>query len=143
MRIVGIIGPYFSGGNRRLIDHNISNVQYIMIAIVNRFAENKLVGFFAPHMHTARFERLAQAPESYYHALDDNIYDRVCDAFILLPGWENSSGAKRDRERAVQRKKPIFVLETYDNEDIDELLFLLEEWAANQKEDLIWQKENR
>lgn len=85
MRIVGIIGPYFSGGNRRLIDQNIANVQYIMIAIANHFAKNELVGFFAPHSHTARFEVLAQAPESYYHTLDDTIYDKVCEAFILLP----------------------------------------------------------
>lgn len=129
MRIVGIIGSYFSGGNRRLIDHNIANAQYVMIAIANHFAENQLVGFFAPHNHTARFERLSQAPETYYHALDDAIYDRAAEAFVLLPGWESSSGAVRDRERAIQQNKQIFSLESYNDETIRKLLNLLETWA--------------
>ena len=129
MRIVGIIGPYISGGNRRLIDHNISNAQYVTIGIANYFGVNDLVGFFAPHSHTARFERLAIAPETYYHALDDAIYDRACEAFVLLPGWENSSGAKRDHQRAIEQKKPLFLLKSYDDTDIDQLLRSLENWA--------------
>lgn len=129
MRIVGIIGPYLSGGNRRLIDHNIANAQYITIRIANHFAQNRLVGFFAPHGHTARFERLAQAPEAYYHSLDDAIYDLCCEAFVLLPGWEHSSGAKRDRERAIQQGKPVFPLKSYDDSAIEELLSSLEAWA--------------
>lgn len=129
MHIVGIIGPYFSGGNRRLIDHNIANAQYVMIAIANHFAESRFVGFFAPHSHTARFERLAHAPETYYHALDDALYDLACEAFVLLPGWESSSGAKRDRKRAIQQSKQIFALTSYEDETIRELLTSLETWA--------------
>lgn len=129
MKIVGIIGPYFSGGNRRLIDINIANVQYITIAIANYFGTTGLVGFFAPHNHTARFEKLTQAPESYYHALDEAIYNKVCEAFILLPNWENSSGSRRDRERAVEQKKPIFFLSSYDDNAMQILLESLEKWA--------------
>lgn len=132
MHIVGIIGPYFSGGNRRLIDHNIANAQYVMIAIANHFAESQLVGFFAPHSHTARFERLAKAPEAYYHVLDDTIYDLVCEAFVLLPLWEISNGAKHDRERAIKQGKPIFELKSYEDKDINTLLHSLEEWARKQ-----------
>ena len=129
MRIVGIIGPYFSGGSRRLIDHNIANAQHVMIAIANHFAESRLVGFFAPHSHTARFERLAQAPETYYHALDDAIYDLTCEAFVLLPAWKTSNGAKRDRERAIQQNKQIFPLENYDDGALEKLFASLEAWA--------------
>jgi len=129
MKIVGIIGPYFSGGNRRLIDINIANVQYITIAIANYFGNNGLVGFFAPHSHTARFEKLAQAPETYYHALDDAIYDRVCDGFIVLPDWGNSSGAKRDRNRALDQNKPVFYLLVYCDDQIQELMKKLKKWA--------------
>ncbi len=132
MRIVGIIGPYFSGGNRRLIDHNIANTQYLMIAIANRFGQNELVGFFSPHSHTARFEKLADTPEHYYHTLDDAIYDRACDGFILLPDWEHSSGAKRDRERAIAQCKPIFALDDYDKATTNALLDELEKWATTQ-----------
>lgn len=133
MKIVGIIGPYFSGGNRRLIDHNIANVQYVMIAIANYFGTSGLVGFFAPHIHTARFEKLAQAHESYYHILDEAIYDSVCEAFILLPNWENSSGSRRDHERAMKQKKLIFFLSSYDNNATQILLESLEKWALEKQ----------
>lgn len=129
MRIVGIIGPYFSGGNRQLIDINIANVQYVMIAMANYFAENQTVGFFAPHSHTARFERLTKTPEPYYHALDETIYDRACEAFVVLPCWESSSGARRDYERAIQQRKSVFELTSYNDNDINTLLKSLEEWA--------------
>ncbi|MEK7503287.1 MAG: hypothetical protein AAB556_02480 [Patescibacteria group bacterium] len=131
MKIVGIIGPYISGGNRRLIDHNIANAQYVTIAIANRFGQNGLVGFFCPHSHTARFEKLAEAPESYYHALDDAIYDRVCDGFIILPNWRNSNGARRDRERALEKihRVSIFELDSYEEKEIETLLLSLEKWT--------------
>ena len=131
MHIIGIIGPYFSCGNRRAIDSNIANAQYVMIAIANRFGRDQLIGFFSPHSHTARFERLAEAPESYYHALDDAIYDRACEAFILLPGWEISTGAKRDRANALISNKLIFTLDSYEDKVINELLNLLEKWAQD------------
>ena len=129
MKIIGIIGPYFSGGNRRLIDHNIANAQYITIAIANYFGKNNLVGFFCPHSQTARFEKLSEAPESYYHALDNTIYDKACDGFILLPEWENSKGARRDYNRAIEHKKPIFTLTDYNELYINTLLQQLEHWA--------------
>ena len=129
MHIVGIIGPYFSGGNRRLIDHNIANAQYVMIAVANYFAQNQLVGCFAPHSHTARFERLAQAPEAYYHAMDDAIYDGCCEAVIVLPGWENSTGARRDIKRAQLQCKKVFLLLSYSAKDMEWLLHALQKWA--------------
>ena len=130
MRIVGIIGPYFSGGDRRLIDHNIANAQYLAIKIANYFSGSMLVGFFCPHLHTARFEKLAGAKEEYYHTLDDAIYDLACEAFVLLPGWENSQGSRRDCERAKNKKKLIFELPSYESSDIDSFLMTLFEWAC-------------
>ena len=132
MLIVGIIGPYFSGGNRRLIDHNIANAQYVGIQIANHFRESRTVGFFIPHTHTAHFEVLAQAPETFYHILDDTIYDKVCDGCVLLPGWQESSGSRRDHERAAHRTKPvIFELKSYEESDVQKLLHGLEQWAIN------------
>jgi len=129
VHIVGIIGPYFSGGNLRKIEHNIANAQYVMQAIANRFAENRLVGFFCPHSHTARFNVLAQAPEPYYHLLDETIYDRACEGFVALPEWPHSSGAKRDVERAMAQGRPVFTLASYDDGDVEALLDELDEWA--------------
>ena len=129
MKIVGIIGPYFSGGDRRLIDHNIANCRALMCAIAKRFGENKLVGFFGPHSHTARFEREVDVPESYYHALDDALYDRACDGVVCLPNWEESSGARRDIDRALENGKRIFVLMSYEASVVASLLDELEAWA--------------
>ena len=134
MKIVGIIGPYISGGNRRLIDHNIANVQYTAIAIADHFGVNRLIGCFAPHTHTARFEKLAAAPESYYHALDDAIYDRSCDGFILLPDLDKSSGAKRDLERAKTHSKRIFILTDFEDAALQKLFGELEAWASTPNE---------
>ena len=131
MKIVGIIGPYFSGGDRRLIDHNIANCRALMRAIAKRFGENKLVGFFGPHSHTARFEREVDVPESYYHALDDALYDRACDGVVCLPNWEESSGAQRDVDRAFENGKRIFVLKSYEASAVAALLDELEVWVRS------------
>ena len=129
MLIVGIIGPYFSGGNRRLIGHNIANAQYVGIQIANHFRESRTVGFFIPHTHTAQFEVFAEASEAYYHALDDEIYDNVCVAGVLLPEWKKSSGARRDSERFIQQKKRLFELGSYEEAYVSALLLELELWA--------------
>ncbi|MBI4133954.1 MAG: DUF4406 domain-containing protein [Candidatus Terrybacteria bacterium] len=134
MHIVGIIGPYFSGGNLRKIDHNIANAQYVMQAIANRFAESRLVGFFCPHSHTARFNVLAQAPEPYYHMLDETIYDRACDAYVVLPDWKQSTGAQRDYRRARDLGRPVFDLASYRDGDVRKMLTRLERWAHRTNE---------
>ena len=131
MHIVGIIGPYISGGNRRRIDHNIANARYVAVQLANHFKDSQLVGFFVPHNHTAQFERFAEAGEPYYHTLDDTIYDRACDGFVLLPGWEQSSGSRRDRARALERKKLVFELAGYEDEHVALLVEQLTEWAEN------------
>ena len=137
MHVVGIIGPYFSdGGNRRLIDHNIANARYVAIRIANYFCDSKLVGFFCPHNHTANFEKLADADESYYYALDDVIYDSVCDGFILLPGWKDSKGSVRDFERARDRQKSLFILDDYGEESLQFILRGLEVWARTLEKEI-------
>lgn len=133
MKIVGIIGPYYNGGDRRLIDHSIANARYVAIQISNYFAENNLVGYFVPHTHTAMFEKLANAPESFYHALDDAMYERACDGFILLPNWESSKGARRDYNNAVAARKKIFTLTDYNNLYMNTLMQQLERWALGKE----------
>ena len=132
MLIVGIVGPYIGGHNRRLIDHNIANARYVGIRIANRFKDTKLVGFLIPHTHTAQFEVLAQAAETYYHELDDILYKKACDGFVLLPEWKDSSGARRDCERVTQYAKSVlFDLKSYEEHGVQRLLYALEQWAIN------------
>ena len=130
MKIVGIIGPYFSHGDRRMIDINIANARLVMRTIADHFGESKLIGFFCPHSHTSKFEREANAPETYYHTMDAEIYSKACDGFVVLPTWETSSGSKRDVElvQAVLRKKIVF-LPAYGTMDLKLMLGELEQWA--------------
>ena len=96
------------------------------------FLAQCLSAFFV-HIFTLpdlRFEKLAGAKEEYYHTLDDAIYDLACEAFVLLPGWENSQGSRRDCERAKNKKKLIFELPSYESSDIDSFLMTLFEWAC-------------
>jgi len=129
MKIVGIIGPYFNGGERRLIDHSIADARFVCTRIANYFGESRLVGFFVPHTHTALFECIAGAPRTYYHALDEIIYNRTCDAFILLPDWDTSSNSKCDYDRAKKQGKTIFELRGFDTYSINTLIKQLDDWA--------------
>lgn len=130
MKIVGIIGPYFNSGIRRLIDHSIADARFLAIKLASYFGYSKTIGFFVPHNHTAQFEVLAKAPEPYYHKLDETIFDRACDGFVLLPNWNTSSGSHRDYNRAVQQGRIIFKLEGFDVHSINSLIKQLEDWAT-------------
>ncbi|MDP3963676.1 MAG: hypothetical protein Q8Q39_04215, partial [bacterium] len=72
--------------------------------------------------------------EAYYHALDDAIYDQACDGFVILPGWEGSGGARRDKARAENKGKPIFELKGYADEDMLCLLIHLHTWALGEEQ---------
>lgn len=123
MKIVFIAGPYFSGGDPKLIRRNIRNAERVMIAIANRFAIARTVGFFCPHSHTRNFEIKAKAPESYYQALDLALLESsAIDGLILLPGWQNSSGTKRELECARNLGKPVFELAAYGERELADLL---------------------
>lgn len=130
MKIVGVIGPYFNGGDRRLIDYSITDARFVGIKIATYFGENKFIGFFIPHNHTAMFEQLASAPRAYYHALNAVIYNKACDGFILLPDWDTSSDSRHDYDQAVAQGKMIFKLGGFDTKNINLLLKHLEEWSG-------------
>lgn len=118
MKVIFIAGPYYGGGNLRDIDKNIREAESFAIALANRG-----VGFFGPHLHTARFELRTTAPEEYYKALDMQILQKACDAIVAIPGWEKSSGACAEIEWAKANDKKIFYPESI--QDLDEIA----EWA--------------
>jgi len=121
MKIVLIAGPYYSGGDPEKIEYNIRHAEKYAIALANRN-----IGFFCPHLHTSHFEAKANAPEEFYKELDMVIYDRACDGVVLIPGWENSSGARNEERRATERGIPKFFPKSPDDE---ECLAEIEHWA--------------
>jgi hypothetical protein len=131
MKIVGVIGPYYSGGDKRLIDINIANARTVMRVIGEHFNESKLVGFFCPHSHTSKFERESKISEEYAKMLDTVIYDKACDGFVVLPNWEKSKGSQRDVELARVWKKECFYLVDYNILSMMMLLGELEKWSKD------------
>jgi hypothetical protein len=103
MKIVFIAGPYYGGGNLKNIDKNIREAESYAIALANRG-----VGFFGPHLHTARFELRTTAAEEYFKELDMSMLQRACDAIMAIPGWEKSRGAKAEIKWAKNHKIKIF-----------------------------------
>jgi len=103
MKIVFIAGPYYGGGKLKNIDKNIREAESFAIALANRN-----VGFFGPHLHTARFELRTTAPEKYYKTLDMQILRRACDAVVAISGWKNSKGARAEVKWAKANHKKVF-----------------------------------
>ena len=96
--ILYISGPY-SSGNGRTVTHNIQIAQeYAAIAWMKGWAA------FCPHLNTANFERYCPTVEhSDWLAGDLAILDRLRpghDAILMLPNWQQSPGARREREAA-------------------------------------------
>lgn len=121
MKIVCIVGPYFSGGDPEKIEYNIRHAEQYAIALANRG-----IGFFCPHKHTEHFEVKAKAPESFYYELDMIFLRRVVDALLAIPGWEDSVGAQREVTYAKKHGIPVFYPNSPD--DLDEI----EKWAKGE-----------
>jgi hypothetical protein len=58
-----------------------------------------------PHLNTAHFQD--SLPDDIW-LLGDLAILAKCDAMILTPDWERSSGARAEREFAEQRGIPVF-----------------------------------
>jgi len=46
-------------------------------------------------------------PDEVFLAGDIEILKR-CDLVVMVPGWENSSGAKEERNVAIEHNIPVF-----------------------------------
>lgn len=61
-----------------------------------------------PHMNTARFEeRCKVAGYDDFLRADIELLSRL-DCVVMLPGWEESKGAKAERERAIDYGIPVY-----------------------------------
>ncbi len=103
MKIIFIAGPYYSEGDPEKIKKNIHNAEQYQIALANQ-----RIGFFCPHNHTKNFEQKAEASEEFYREMDILFLQRVADAIIAIPGWENSQGAKEEIKWAKENNLKIF-----------------------------------
>jgi len=89
--IVYLAGPY--SGN---VDDNISRARKISIELWE-------AGYYVvcPHLNTAHFEIDCRCTYENYMRGDIEILSK-CDAVVMLPGWQNSAGASREKKHAAR-----------------------------------------
>lgn len=103
MRLAYIVGPYSS---RWGIFGRVRNIYKARKVAINWWRKGYAV--ISPHSNTALFDKYA--PYETWIAGDLEILSR-CDLLILMDGWENSKGARR--ELAEARRLHIEVMEDY------------------------------
>ena len=122
MKIIFIAGAYIGDGKVKTIEKNIREAEKYAVALADRE-----VGFFCPHKHTEHFNsgKKSTAPEQFYYNLDFYFLTKIADAVLVVPGWENSKGTKKELEWAKKKGMKIFFPKNL--EDIKEVM----KWAKS------------
>jgi hypothetical protein len=103
MRIAYIAGPY-RGNSHYEVELNIRIAESVAIEL---WQMNFAV--ICPHKNTSHFDGLA--PDRVWLDGDLEFIDRLDsfqDCLVMLPNWEKSEGATREREFAIARYLTIF-----------------------------------
>jgi hypothetical protein len=117
MKIIFIAGAYIGDGRIETIERNIREAEKYAIALAN-----KEIGFFCPHIHTEHFSTTKGAlpSEQFYYDLDFQFLMRMADAVLVVPGFENSNGTKRELSWAQENNMKIFYPK--DVNDLEEVI---------------------
>lgn len=104
MKLLYIAGPYGDKGGYLAIDRNIAQAREAAAwCVQNGF------GFLCPHLNSAHFEAITpDIPVSFWYEMDLRLMD-VCDAMLILPGWENSTGTQKEILHWDALKRPSFL----------------------------------
>jgi hypothetical protein len=102
MLMVYVAGP-FSAPTREGVELNIRKAVAVGLDVAK-------IGAFPviPHANTAHpdFEKL----QPYTFWIDGTLeLMRRCDAVLMVPGWESSKGATKERLEALAMFKPVFL----------------------------------
>ena len=114
MKIIYISGAFGTkvddGDDYHFIERNILRAsEYALVAARKGWAP------FTPHKNTGGFQ--------HTHDIDPEFWMGVCltfvrkaDAILMIPGWEKSKGAIREKQIAVVHGIPVFTPETLPEE---------------------------
>lgn len=97
--VVYVAGP-FRGPNSWAIEQNIRRAEELSLEVWRMG-----VAAICPHTNTRFFQGAAE--DKVWLEGDLEILKR-CDALILVPGWENSSGTQAEVAQAKASGQPIF-----------------------------------
>lgn len=67
---------------------------------------------FCPHKNTAGFEQYTDLTYDRFIEMDLNILER-CDAIYMMQGWEDSNGAKIEKEYAEEIDLPVILADLH------------------------------
>lgn len=97
MKIVYLAGPY-RGANPAETERNIRTAQRYAMALTEAG-----IAVYSPHLNTAHFDGLQPDEWFFKHGLE---MLRRCDALVVMPGFENSSGTLREVMEAQKLQIP-------------------------------------
>ena len=99
MKLAYTAGPYRAPTVHGIV-RNIREAETVALALWG-------LGFavVCPHKNTSLFD--GAAPDEVWLRGDLVIMER-CDLVVMVPGWEKSSGAKAERDRALELGIPVF-----------------------------------
>lgn len=99
MKVVYVAGP-FRGPNHWEIENNIRRAEALALEVWRHGA-----AAVCPHTNTRFFD--GAAPDRVWLDGDLAILAK-CDAILMTPDWERSSGASAERQFAIDRGMPVF-----------------------------------
>ena len=99
---VYIAGPY-RAATPALVDANIKQARDAMADLLRQGHTP-----FCPHSMSGAFERdYADIPDEAYLEMELE-WLRLCDAILMLPGWEQSSGSLAEKALAEELDLPVY-----------------------------------
>ena len=100
-RLIYIAGPYSDREGYKVTE----NIWHACRVAVRLWELGWYV--FTPHLNTAHFEIYSSLPKEVYLEGDLKFLE-MCDCVMMLKGWEQSAGAKRELEVAIEKGLSVF-----------------------------------
>lgn len=102
MKLIYVAGK-FSDKTRADVEANILAAELVGVEVAR-------AGFWPviPHANTAHPEFESVQPYQFWIAATLELLRR-CDAIVMVPGWQDSSGARGELSEALRLGKPAFM----------------------------------